>query len=105
MALARFVFKEQVEDCLLKRFKSIYAIDKAINTEGLKFIVLLRLNLMIPFNLLNFFMGLTDITFKHYALGCFAMIPGTFAFVISGVYIHTLVVAATNNDISGEKTQ
>lgn len=60
------------------------AIDQAIAREGLKIIFLTRLSPIIPFNLLNYALGVTQVTLKDYILGCFGMIPGTILYVYIG---------------------
>jgi len=63
------------------RFK---AIDRAVGKDGGKIVALLRLAPVFPFNLLNYALGLTNVRFAHYALACFAMIPGTLLYVYYG---------------------
>jgi len=60
------------------------AIDRAIAAEGRKIVFLLRLTPAIPFNLLNYALGLTRIRFSDYAIACIGMLPGTLLYVYSG---------------------
>ena len=60
MILGRFVFKEYVQK-LSEKYPTIKALDKAIDSEGLKLILLLRLCPLIPFNAMNYLMGITSI--------------------------------------------
>jgi uncharacterized membrane protein YdjX (TVP38/TMEM64 family) len=60
------------------------AIDKAINREGFKIVLLTRLSPVFPFVLLNYALGVTGVSFKDYALGCIGMIPGTIMYVYLG---------------------
>lgn len=96
--LGRYVFKEAVEK-LSEKYPLIRAIDKAIYQEGLKLIILLRLCPLIPFNALNYMMGITDIKTAHYLVGFTGMIPGTVAYVFIGTTISDIADAAsgTNN--------
>ena len=73
------------------------AIDKAIESEGLKLIVLLRLCPLIPFTILNYLMGGTAISLRHYAIGSFGMIPGTIVYVFIGTTISSIADAASGN--------
>ena len=100
MLLGRFVFKESVEKAASK-YPIIKAIDKAIHTEGLKFIILLRLCPLIPFNMLNYLMGSTGITFKDYAIGNLGMIPGVIVYVFIGTTISDLADAAAGKNDQG----
>ena len=83
MLLGRFVFKEWVRK-QAEKYPLISAIDKAIENEGLKLILLLRLCPAIPFNMLNYLMGGTAIKLSHYAIGSFGMVPATIVFVFIG---------------------
>ena len=76
------------------------AIDKAIKSEGLKLIFLLRLCPLIPFNALNYMMGLTDIQVTHYILGNVGMIPGTIVYVFVGTTISSIAEAASGTNKS-----
>lgn len=61
------------------------AIDEAVAKQGLKIVLLLRLSPVFPFNLLNFSLGITRVSFRDYALGSWiGMIPGTFMYVYLG---------------------
>ena len=60
------------------------AIDSAIAREGRKIVFLLRLSPIFPFNLLNYALGLTKVSFADYAIASFGMIPGTLLYVYSG---------------------
>ncbi len=44
------------------------AVDEAVGKEGFKIVFLLRLSPLFPFNFLNYALGLTKVSFKHYAL-------------------------------------
>lgn len=60
------------------------AIDKAVGKEGLKIVLLTRLSPIFPFNLLNYGLGVTGVSFKDYVLGSVGMIPGTVMYVYLG---------------------
>ena len=60
------------------------AIDRAIGKQGLKIVVLLRLSPVFPFNLLNYFLGLSKVRFLHFNIASLAMLPGTFLYVYYG---------------------
>jgi uncharacterized membrane protein YdjX (TVP38/TMEM64 family) len=64
------------------RFK---AIDQAIADNGFRIVFLLRLSPIIPFNLLNYALGVTRVPFSTYVLASFlGMLPGTFLYVSLG---------------------
>jgi uncharacterized membrane protein YdjX (TVP38/TMEM64 family) len=68
------------------------AIDDAIGESGLKIVFLLRLSPLVPFNLLNYALGLTRVSLRDYALASAAgMLPGTVLYV----YLGSLVTSAS----------
>jgi uncharacterized membrane protein YdjX (TVP38/TMEM64 family) len=95
--VARYVLRKNIEEFAGKnpRFK---AIDDAIGKNGWKIVGLLRLSPLIPFNLSNYFYGITSVTLKAYvAVSAVGMIPGTLLYAYLG--------AIGKAGISGEKTQ
>eukprot|EP00903_Cladosiphon_okamuranus_P008274 g7963.t1 len=81
--LGRFVLQDQAQG-LFNKFKVLKAVDRAIETQGLKLVILLRLSPVVPFSAFNYVMGVTAVKFRDYVLGCVGMIPGTVAFVFIG---------------------
>jgi uncharacterized membrane protein YdjX (TVP38/TMEM64 family) len=64
------------------RFK---AVDQAVTENGWKVVMLLRLSPVVPFNLQNYFFGVTDIKFWHYVAATFVgIMPGTALYVYLG---------------------
>jgi uncharacterized membrane protein YdjX (TVP38/TMEM64 family) len=61
------------------------AIDRAIGEQGFKIVLLLRLSPVFPFNLLNYALSLTRVTFRDYFLATWpGMLPGTIMYVYLG---------------------
>jgi uncharacterized membrane protein YdjX (TVP38/TMEM64 family) len=60
------------------------AIDAAIAREGFKVVLLTRLSPVFPFALLNYALGITQVSLRDYVLGCIGMIPGTVMYVYIG---------------------
>lgn len=61
------------------------AIDKAIESEGWKIVGLMRLSPLVPFNLQNYFFGVTKVGFWPYLVTTFfGILPGTLLFVWIG---------------------
>merc|ERR1712086_343597 len=53
--------------------------------QGLKITVLLRLSpIIIPFNAINYILGVTSIKFAHYTLALFFILPGTVLYCFIG---------------------
>ncbi|CAM9145808.1 unnamed protein product [Pylaiella littoralis] len=81
--LGRFVLQQQAQG-LFNKFKVLTAVNRAIQSQGLKLVILLRLSPVVPFSAFNYVMGVTAVKFRDYALGCVGFIPGTVAFVFIG---------------------
>lgn len=63
----------------------IRAMHDAIVQEDWKIVFLMRLSPLVPFNLQNYFFGMTDIRFSRYlAASILGMLPGTILFVYLG---------------------
>ncbi len=60
------------------------AVDRAIAQEGFKIVLLTRLSPVFPFNLLNYGLGITQVSFKDYVMGFLGMVPGTVMYVYIG---------------------
>merc|ERR1711968_332273 len=91
--MGRYLLKELTEKLRMK-FQVVRAIDTAIEKEGFKTMLLLRLSPLIPFNALNYIMSGTSISAKDYILACIGMLPASVVYVYVGASIH---VAATSN--------
>ncbi len=99
--VARFIARDRVE-AIAKRNDKFRRIDKAIGKQGAKLIFLLRLSPVVPFNISNYFYGLTSVKFWPYVLASWiGMIPGTFLYV----YIGTASQAAVSAAASGEAVE
>lgn len=71
-------------------------IDEAIGKEGFKIVFLTRLSPIFPFNLLNYALGITGVSFKGYLLGFLGMIPGTVMYVYLGSLAGACALIGTN---------
>lgn len=80
----RYLFRKRIKQ-FAGRNKKFGAIDKAIGEQGWKIVGLLRLSPLIPFNVSNYFYGLTSISFWPYLLvSCIGMLPGTLLYAYLG---------------------
>ena len=86
---------------MAKQYPIVQAIELALEKEGLKLIILLRLSPLVPFDILNYLMGVTSISFKHYALGSLGMIPGTIVYVYIGTGLSNMADVMSGNSSSG----
>jgi len=92
--VARFIARDKIE-AMARRNPKFRRIDNAIGKQGAKLIFLLRLSPVIPFNLSNYFYGLTAVKFWPYVLASWiGMMPGTFLYVYIGTVGKAAVLAA-----------
>lgn len=91
--IARYVARPAVERRVAAdpRFERI---DRAVAREGRKIVFLLRLSPVLPFNALNYALGLTRVRFRDYVVASVGMLPGTFLYVYSGRVVGDLAALA-----------
>lgn len=78
------------------------AIDAAIGRHGFKIVALLRLSPVIPFNFLNYALGLTGVGLRDYVVGSFiGMLPGTLLYVYLGSLVTSLTALGSNRGPAG----
>ena len=79
--LGRYYFRETVERLITKK-NNFSAYDKAIETNAFTAVLLLRLAPLVPYNFLNYSLGVTAVGIKNYLLATFlGMIPGTLLYL------------------------
>ncbi len=89
--LARFVARAWVSR-KVARDPRFTAIDAAVGESGFRIVALLRLSPVLPFNLMNYALGLTRVRLRDYVLGSWlGMLPGTVMYV----YLGSLITSAT----------
>jgi len=59
-------------------------IDQVVGINGFKVTFLLRLSPITPYNVFNYFMGLTSVSVKHYVMAHFGMIPDALVYCFIG---------------------
>lgn len=65
--------------------KKIQALDNLVAEKGWKIVLLLRLSAILPFTILNYGLGLSKISYKHFILASLiGMVPGTLVYVYLG---------------------
>ena len=70
------------------------AIDAAIAEQGRRVVFLLRLSPVIPFNVLNYALGLTKVRVADFVIASAGMIPGTLLYVYTGKLASVVVGAS-----------
>ncbi|KAL3940908.1 MAG: hypothetical protein SGARI_000794 [Bacillariaceae sp.] len=73
--LGRYLFRDCVYR-LTESYPLFQAIDRALEGNGLKIMVLLRLSPLIPYNALDYMSGVTSLPLKDYSLALIALLPG-----------------------------
>jgi uncharacterized membrane protein YdjX (TVP38/TMEM64 family) len=82
--VARYLVHKRVESLVAKRPK-LRAVNAAVSEGGWKVVGLLRLSPVLPFNLQNYFYGITDIKLAQYVPATFfGIMPGTLLYVYLG---------------------
>ncbi len=80
----RYLVRERLRTAT-KGNKKFAAIDEAIGKQGWKIVGLLRLSPLIPFNLSNYFYGVTAVAFWQYVIAsAIGMLPGTLLYAYLG---------------------
>jgi uncharacterized membrane protein YdjX (TVP38/TMEM64 family) len=88
--IARHVARDWVSR-KLEKYPNFAAIDRAIEKNGFKMILLLRLQPVVPFNLLNYALGLTRIRLRDYVMASWiGMFPATVLYVYLGSVLHSV---------------
>ena len=102
--IGRYFLRNWVRQYIIKN-PQFQAIDKAIAKEGFKIVLLTRLSPIFPFNLLNYVLGVTQVSLKDYILGSIGMIPGEVLYVYIGSLATDLTMLNSSNLPSTPETQ
>ncbi len=77
----RYLFRDRVQGWVSDNPK-LKAVDRAVEEDGWKVVGLLRLSPAVPFNLQNWFFGITSVRFWPYTLATFfGIMPGTLLYL------------------------
>jgi uncharacterized membrane protein YdjX (TVP38/TMEM64 family) len=102
--IARYLARDWVTR-RLKKYPQAATIDRAIEKNGFKVVVLLRLQPVLPFNMLNYALGLTSIRLRDYILASWiGMFPATVLYVYLGSIMNDvsdLLRGRPNSGIAG----
>jgi uncharacterized membrane protein YdjX (TVP38/TMEM64 family) len=82
--ISRYLARGTIRSWLARRPR-YGAVDKAIKEEGWKIVALLRLSPLVPYNLMNYFCGMSRVSFGTYVVATFlGTIPVTAVYVYLG---------------------
>ena len=84
---------------MASRYKMFQAIDKALEGNGLKIMILLRLSPLIPYTALDYLSGLTSISLSAYSLALVAILPGTIVFCFLGATASSITSGGDNETV------
>ena len=71
---ARYMTRDLIE-ILMRRYPTIHAIDKAIVRNSLRVMILMRLNCLIPFGVLNYVFGITGVPWDKFVISVVGILP------------------------------
>lgn len=103
--LGRTLMRDWVQEKVARNHK-FHALDEKVRQQGFKIVLLLRLSPVFPFNLLNYALGLTQVSFRDYVLASWiGMLPGTVMYVYLGSTLKSLsdLVAGNHEGEVAEK--
>jgi uncharacterized membrane protein YdjX (TVP38/TMEM64 family) len=85
--LAFLAARHVVRDLVARRLADdprVTAVDRAVAAKGRRVVFLLRLSPLVPFNLLNYALGLSRVRLADYVVGSIGMLPGVLLYVYTG---------------------
>ena len=91
--VSRYLARHAVERRLAGNGR-VAVIDRAVAAQGRRIVLLLRLSPLVPFNLLNYVLGLTRVRFADYLVASVGMLPGTLLYVYYGKIIGEVALVA-----------
>jgi uncharacterized membrane protein YdjX (TVP38/TMEM64 family) len=96
--IGRYLSRDWVGNQIAK-YPKFQAIDRAVAREGWKIVFLTRLSPLFPFNLLNYALGITQVSLKDYILGSIGMFPGTVMYVYIGSLAGDIATIGTQTQL------
>lgn len=75
---------------LTRKVKLFRAIDLGLKHNGFKLVFLMRLTPIMPYNVMNYMMGVTSLRIKDFTLGGLGMFPLTAINVYLGVQLNSV---------------
>lgn len=103
-SLGRYLLRDWVKRRLEKN-SYLKAINKVVVAEGWKIACLLHLSPIIPFNILNYALGASQITYKNFIVATsVGILPGVILYVFLGSTIGDLTMAVMGKSDSANST-
>ena len=60
LMMGRYCFRDYIQRNLITKLRIFEAVDRSINAEGMKMMILLRVQPVIPWNILNYILAVTS---------------------------------------------
>jgi uncharacterized membrane protein YdjX (TVP38/TMEM64 family) len=95
--LGRYLLRDFVQS-LVKKYTLFEALDSALEQNGLKIFLLLRLSPIVPFNVTNYVGGVSAVSFRDFVIALFGVLPGTTLYVFLGASAGSLMDSASSGD-------
>jgi uncharacterized membrane protein YdjX (TVP38/TMEM64 family) len=97
--LGRFFMRRWIRRTLTRKVKLFRAIDMGLKHNGFKLVFLMRMTPIMPYNIMNYMMGVTSLKMRDFNLGCLGMIPLTAINVYIGVQLDSIndIIKGTYN--------
>jgi uncharacterized membrane protein YdjX (TVP38/TMEM64 family) len=92
--LGRHVLRRTVA-AQLARMPRLAAVDRAVSAQGRRVVFLLRLSPVVPYNLLNYALGLTTISAQDFVIASLGMIPANLTYAYLGEVAGDALAAAS----------
>lgn len=70
--------------------KMIVILEKIVEKEGSKIVILLRINFLVPYSIINYGMSVTNMKFKYFIIGHFSIIIDAIVYCFIGTTIQQL---------------
>ena len=99
--IGRFFVRDWAER-RIERLPRFSALDSAVGEQGFTIVLLARLSPLFPFNLLNYGLGVSSVSFRDYFLASWiGMLPATVLYVISAPLPRISRPSARENSTAG----
>ena len=96
LLLSRYLFRKKAKR-LAKKYKWISAFDMAMDTDGVMFLVIMRICPLVPHAIQNYIMGATAMKMRHFAMTGFFIMPYTAMMIFYGTTISSITDAVEGN--------
>lgn len=90
MSICFFISRYLIHNYIYKKLMAypLYmAFNQAINTDGLSFVLLIRLSPILPASMVSYMFGVTTLKYKDFALGSISALPSIFLFTYMGALL------------------